>query len=394
MFPDSWKRCPLGDIAQITSGGTPDRSEPSYWGGDIPWVTTSEIRFKTITDTAEKITDAGLKSSAAKLFPPGTLLLAMYGQGKTRGQVAKLGVSATTNQACAAILLKDGNDANFYYQVLASKYQSLRELGNAGTQQNLNGAIVKQVAVPVPPPDEQKGIAEVLAVWDKAIATTERLLVTSRNQKQALMSNVLTGKRRVGRFRSERARMPTPHGSIPGDWTYPRIGSIANEVSQKHGGGQAYPVLSCTKHEGLVDSLRYFKKQVFSKDLSTYKVVPRGCFAYATNHIEEGSIGYQDLYDFGLVSPMYTVFKTTDEVHDGYLYRLLKTEHFRQIFAATTNSSVDRRGSLRWNDFKRLHVPLPPMEEQLAIAELLDRADQEIELIEKQITSLRSEKMR
>lgn len=125
---------------------------------------------------------------------------------------------------------------------------------------------------------------------------------------------------------------------------------------------------------------------------STYKVVPNNCFVYATNHIEEGSIGYQDLYDFGLVSPMYTVFKTDSSVCDGYLYRLLKTEHYRQIFAAATNASVDRRGSLRWNEFKKLRIPIPPRDEQQAIASLLAAAERETELLEAQLQSLRTEK--
>lgn len=102
--------------------------------------------------------------------------------------------------------------------------------------------------------------------------------------------------------------------------------------------------------------------------------------------------GYQDLYDFGLVSPMYTVFRTNQEIDDGYLYRLLKTEHYRQIFAAATNSSVDRRGSLRWNEFKKLHISIPSIEEQRAIADLLNHADREIELFGVQLKSLRTEK--
>ena len=136
MLPEGWRRSTLGQIARITSGGTPSRAEPSYWGGSIPWVTTGEIQFNTITDTAEKITREALKNSSARLFPPGTLLMAMYGQGKTRGQVAKLGIEAATNQACAAILLGDGHDLDFYFQYLSSQYAALRNLGNAGTQQN------------------------------------------------------------------------------------------------------------------------------------------------------------------------------------------------------------------------------------------------------------------
>ena len=141
MLHEGWHRSTLGEIARISSGGTPDRSEPAYWGGAVPWVTTGEIQFNTITGSNERITEAGLKNSSAKLFPPGTLLMAMYGQGKTRGQVAKLGIEAATNQACAAILLHDGHDPAFFLHYLASQYDPIRELGNAGTQQNLNGGI-------------------------------------------------------------------------------------------------------------------------------------------------------------------------------------------------------------------------------------------------------------
>src|SRR5438128_1303555 len=92
--------------------------------------------------------------------------------------------------------------------------------------------------------------------------------------------------------------------------------------------------------------------QTCSEDLSAYKLVRRGQFAYATNHIEEGSIGLQDICDVGLVSPMYTVFKVDeDQVDTSFLFRLLKTETYRQIFASATHSSIDRRGALRWAGF-------------------------------------------
>lgn len=106
MVPEGWGESVLGDVSRVTSGGTPSRNNNNYWGGTIPWVTTAEVDFNTITDTAEKITEEALNNSSAKLFPKGTILMAMYGQGKTRGKVAKLGIKASTNQACAAILLQ------------------------------------------------------------------------------------------------------------------------------------------------------------------------------------------------------------------------------------------------------------------------------------------------
>lgn len=101
---------------------------------------------------------------------------------------------------------------------------------------------------------------------------------------------------------------------------------------------------------------------------------------------------YQNLYDEALISPMYTVFKPGNEIDHGFLFKLLKTEHYRQIFAANTNASVDRRGSLRWGDFKKIEIPLPSMAEQAAISGIIDSAQLEIESFEKQLDRLKVEK--
>ncbi|WP_333679146.1 restriction endonuclease subunit S [Dyella sp.] len=279
----------------------------------------------------------------------------------------------------------------FFYWFMHRDLTSVLSRQGVG-RYKLTKAGLEELEIAIPPLEEQYKIVRIFSIWNKTIATTEHLLATTRKQKQAMLARVLTGKRRLRSFVGDAKFRPTPHGTIPEDWSYPKIEEIASEINKRHSEEAPFPVLSCTKHEGLVDSLSYFNKQVFSKDLSTYKIVPRGTFVYATNHIEEGSIGYQDLYDFGLVSPMYTVFNTTNEVHDGYLYRLLKTEHFRQIFEASTNSSVDRRGSLRWNEFKKLHIPLPPMMEQKAIDDVLTHMDREIELLKQQLRKLQMEK--
>ncbi|MGS8518114.1 restriction endonuclease subunit S [Escherichia coli] len=84
MVPKGWELSSIGKISDVSSGGTPSRNNEAYWNGNIPWVTTAEVQFKIIEDTVEKITEEGLANSSAKLFPAGTILMAMYGQGKTR----------------------------------------------------------------------------------------------------------------------------------------------------------------------------------------------------------------------------------------------------------------------------------------------------------------------
>ncbi|MFL1489189.1 restriction endonuclease subunit S [Acinetobacter baumannii] len=197
MVPKEWKIKTIGDIATVSSGGTPSRKEQSYWNGDIPWVTTAEVKFKTILDSAEKITKEGLSNSSAKLFPINTILMAMYGQGKTRGQVAKLGIEASTNQACAAIILSSDYCVDYYYQFLIYQYENIRDMSNSGSQENLSGSIVKSIPVPVPPYFEQQKISQILSTWDQAISATEKLLENSQMQKKALMQQLLTGKKRL-----------------------------------------------------------------------------------------------------------------------------------------------------------------------------------------------------
>lgn len=197
MVSDGWKISTLGEISKISSGGTPSRSNRAYWGGNIAWVTTAEVRFNTIFDTEEKITELGLEESSAKVYPINTILMAMYGQGKTRGQVAMLGIEATTNQACAAIGLNENYDPNYYFQFLLSRYKHIRNLSNNGGQQNLSAEIVKSIQIPIPPLLEQKKISQILSTWNKAITTAEKLLENSRIQKQALMQQMLTGKKRL-----------------------------------------------------------------------------------------------------------------------------------------------------------------------------------------------------
>lgn len=203
MVPEGWDIQTISDIAKVTSGGTPSRKNDAYWGGDIPWVTTAEVHFNTIEDSEQKITKTGLDNSSAKLFPPDTILMAMYGQGRTRGQVAKLGIEASTNQACAAIILKEELSTDYYYLFLQSQYENIRNLSNSGGQQNLSAGLVKSIKVPVPPLHEQKKIAKILSTWDRAIGVTEKLISNSQKQKKSLMQQLLTGKKRLPGFSGE-----------------------------------------------------------------------------------------------------------------------------------------------------------------------------------------------
>lgn len=151
----------LGDYAETTSGSTPARGNKQYWQpAEIPWVKTGEVAFAPITATEEAISKAALAECSLSLLPPKTILIAMYGQGKTRGQSAILEIPATINQACFAILPNDTWELDFLHLWLKASYQDLRDLSEdrGGNQANLNGALLKALEVPAPGKAEQQQI--------------------------------------------------------------------------------------------------------------------------------------------------------------------------------------------------------------------------------------------
>ena len=190
----AWINCTLGDVSTITSGGTPNRSKKAFWNGTIPWVTTSLIDFNIIQNVNEFITEVGLKESSAKIFPQNTILMAMYGQGITRGKVAVLGVEAATNQACAAILLKKELNTKFVFQDLSNRYDEIRDLSNEGGQKNLSGGLIGKISFSYPDSDcEQKKIADCLSSIDKLITVQAQKLDILKAHKKGLMQQLFPG---------------------------------------------------------------------------------------------------------------------------------------------------------------------------------------------------------
>lgn len=149
----------IGELCKIGSGGTPSRERPNYFGGNILWVKTTEVLNEIILDTEEKITELGLNNSSAKIYPAGSLIIAMYGQGATRGRTAKLGVAAATNQACAVLheFAKE-IDPDYLWYYLMSEYDNLRLQASGNNQPNLNAAMIANYIVPIPPLEVQKEI--------------------------------------------------------------------------------------------------------------------------------------------------------------------------------------------------------------------------------------------
>ena len=162
---------PVKELTHVISGGTPSRDVLEYWrDGTIPWVKTTELQNKIITKVDEHITSKGLAASSAKIVPPNTTLIAMYGQGKTRGMTGYLGISASTNQACACILPSPEINSVYIWKYFELSYDKLRNMAKGGNQPNLNGNMIKNFPVLVPPIKRQEEYVQFVNQVDKSKA--------------------------------------------------------------------------------------------------------------------------------------------------------------------------------------------------------------------------------
>ena len=400
MVPRDWTIGSLSDLADTVMGYAFKSTD--FTPNGIPLLRMGNLYQNTLDFERSPVFLPVTYKDEYKRFvvKPGDLVMSMTGTMGKRDygftvEIPKSAPESLLNQRVMKFVPKDKTSTGFLLSLLRSEIilSRLYSFPGGTKQANLSAKQVQDLPAPIPPYPEQKKIAQILSTWDKAITTTEQLLANSQQQKKALMQQLLTGKKRLGMPTDSYEFQKTRYGVIPRDWEYPAIKDVCTHVSEKNTESTDYPVLSCSKYDGFVDSLKYFKKKVYSDDTSGYRLIHRGCFGFPSNHVEEGSIGLQNLYDTGIVSPIYVVFRANQKkVDNTYLYAVLKTDHYRQIFGAATNASVDRRGSLRWKEFSLIHVPLPPLEEQQRIAAVLSTADKEITVLQQKLDALRQEK--
>ena len=159
----------ISDLCKISSGGTPSRGRKEYFEGSIPWIKTGELNDTIIYDTEEKITEEAIKNSSAKLYKKDSLVIAMY--GATIGKTAKLGIEATTNQACAVLFDINTNliEIDFLWEYLQSQTKRLKKMAYGSAQPNLNAKIISNYNIPIPPKETQQTIITQIDTYKNEI---------------------------------------------------------------------------------------------------------------------------------------------------------------------------------------------------------------------------------
>lgn len=199
-FFGEWVNTKIGSITEVYSGGTPNTSEPAFWGGKIPWMNSGELNLKIVRQVQGRITEVGMDSSSTHFIPAECVLIGLAGQGKTRGTAAFNTFPLCTNQSIAAIYPNPNKfDSKFLYYKMDTQYDQLRELSSGdGGRGGLNKKLILDYEVVIPQSiDEQAAIATILTEMDYEIENLEMKLTKYRQVKQGMMQQLLTGKIRL-----------------------------------------------------------------------------------------------------------------------------------------------------------------------------------------------------
>lgn len=387
VIPSEWKIITLKNVCVKIQDGNYGGNYPKqyeFFESGIPFLTSKaiggkgEIIEKKIDFISEKKHNQ-LKKAQLKLND-----VLFTNRGANVGTIGLVDERIAHGNIGPQLTLLRANSDRLYFlflkEVMKSYFvQNQVRSQDSGSAMNFFGiGDTSKFNIPLPPLPEQKAIASVLSTWDDANQKIEQLITQKELRKKWLLKQLLTGKKRLKGFDEK--------------WMEVHIRDVAQEVSKRNKNDNQLTVLSCTKYDGLVPSLEYFGRKIFSDDVSTYKIVPKYHFAYATNHIEEGSIGYQEIFDEALISPMYTVFKTDESINDDYFYKLLKSHPLVSQYQNRMEGSIDRRGGLRWDSFSIIRIKIPIFQEQTAIAQVLQAAEKEITLLQAKADKLREQK--
>jgi len=372
-----WSEKKLGDIAETTSGGTPDRKNQAFFGGSIPWVKSGELEDTFINDTKEKITPEGLKHSAAKLFPSGTLLMAMY--GATVGKTALLKIEAATNQAVCAIFPRAGEaGTDFLRYALVYQRPEILKLRYGGAQPNISQQVVRNLVVPLPPLPEQRKIAAVLGLVQRAIEEQERLITLTTELKKALLHKLFTEG-----LRGEPQKQ-TEIGPVPESWDLKPLGDYLTEaqygISVKGGETGRYAVLRMTnQREGRIssDNLQYV--ELMADQFQRFRVERRDILFNRTNSLD--LVGRTAIFDiegnFVFASYLIRLRPDAKRLRPFFLNHYFNwgETQVRLKSIATRAVSQSNISATRLRGFS---VPVPKPDEQDEIVGQIDCLDQKL----------------
>ena len=359
-IPEGWSVKKLGEMGKFVSGGTPDTEKPEYWNGDIIWLTPSEITklpTRFVSDSERKITRAGLKNSSAVLLPVGSLIIC------TRATVGDCCINikeVSTNQGFKNLIPENSNIDFLYYLISSHKTDLIRKACGS-TFLEISKHDIEKLKYSVPSLSEQEKIAEILGTWDLAIEKLTALIEQKKLLKKGLMQRLLTGKQRLPGFSEQ--------------WKKVRLGEICKITTGKLDAnamvenGQ-YNFFTCAKEVHLIDKYAFDKEALLISG-------------------NGANVGYIHYY-----KGKFNAYQRTYVLYD-FSQNIFLIKYILDQFLSNRIEKEKKAGNTPYivlDTLAKMNINLPPLSEQKAIADILSKADEEIDLLTRKLDLLQSQK--
>lgn len=360
-IPEDWKIKKLGNCLTLLKDGT-HASHKDFENG-IPLLSAKDIigNNVAIPDNCRKISQEDFNKihSRYKLQNKDILLTIVGTLGRT-AIIKEYNNNYTLQRSVAILRFKNNYSPDFYNHFFNTDYFQLELLKrkSVSAQPGVYLGDLSKISVFVPPLAEQERIAEILETWDEAIEKTEKLITTKQKQFDWLVKDLINNKKHKKNH----------------------ISSFITEISKRNKNASIVEVLSVTNHSGFVLPEKHFGHRVASEDVSNYKIVEQGQYAYNPSRINVGSIARLDIWKVGILSPMYVVFKIDNKkVNSDFFLHWLSSSEAKQRIKNSSQRSV--RETVGFGELGSIPFPIPTLEEQKRIANILNTAKAEIDLL-------------
>ncbi|HCG8039641.1 TPA: restriction endonuclease subunit S [Vibrio parahaemolyticus] len=384
MVPNGWSLIKLKDIGKCINGLT--YSPKNVVDNGLLVLRSSNVQGAKLAFDDNVYVNIDIASDS-KTKVGDILLCVRNGSRNLIGKSAFIDESAEGLAHGAFMsLFRSNNTPNYTFQLFQSSrfFQQVNQ--NLGaTINSINSGNLNQFKFPYPPLAERKKIAQILSTWDRGIATTEKLIDASKQQKKALMQQLLTGKKRL--------IDPETGKAFEGKWEEVKVKSLITQHSEKTERSGQYPVLTSSRKGIFFQSDYYNDRDVASEDTTGYNVVPRGFFTY--RHMSDDLVfkfNINSLCDRGIVSTLYPVFAAKENIVVPYLLRAILNDGSEFKRFSLSQKQGGSRTYMYLSKLNELKIKIPKLKEQQKIVSTLTAADKEIELLETKLAHFKQEK--
>ena len=386
-FTDAWEQRKVSEVAEICAGGTPSTGIEKYWHPkEIPWLSSGEVHKKYITYTDNKISVEGLNNSSARMIPANSVLIALAGQGKTRGTVAINRISLTTNQSIAAMIFSKEIVPEFVFCNLENRYEEIRRMSSGdGSRGGLNKQIVGEIEIPYTSKEEQAKIGAYFSKLDYLITLHQRKYDKLQVLKKAMLEKMF----------------PKNGSSVPeirfkgftDAWEQRKLGEVVKEVTRNDPTSEA-PIMMITANNGFIEQSERYAFDNAGESLKKYILLQKGELAY--NH------GASKLRPFGSCFAL----TTAESARIPFVYHCFSAENQNAEFLSielngsevesqlrkivSSGARMDGLLNISFDEYSTVTVLLPDIKEQEHIADFFRNLDHLITLHQRELEKLQN----